>query len=530
VNGRISSILEKINEPLRVLVIRDSRTSGLFGGEDSEDGNFAPLCKHVLVTPDAKTLGGGSHGLGKAVLWTFSGISAVAFSSIPYGDPDGLRYISRAELPHHSIALGDGTKEEWTGSGWHGEYATTPKGGRANSIRGSEAKSLLGNTPLDRSPDDFGTSILIPFFFEPEQDEPRSLLEIANDTIDSINRWFWPSLITKRLEVSVVVRDDEDELLSVAADGGEIAEPFIEAWSAPRTGEKALAPEELAEQEVPFSPPLRRPGYEPQGKFDGQIKLRVRRAAENETEHEQIDTIALVRGAHMVVRYYKPTVPLEARNFFGVLQVGRAHGTNDEDIALEAFFRAAEPPEHNNWIPTTNNLASRYQQGAKSRLTELWAELSARVKSICKSDVPYEGEGPDALKRFFPLGGDSTPTVPSYPVRFSQMEKINGQILVDATISRKLNNCLPKSWTVSGSMVLKGESGNGESLRMISVVPADGTGIDINVGAQSFSIAASKDVESITLRVTVKDPAIDSIVASRSMVQAKVSGREVANP
>jgi hypothetical protein len=110
------------------------------------------------------------------------------------------------------------------------------------------------------------------------------------------------------------------------------------------------------------------------------------------------------------------------------------------------------------------------------------------------------------------------------------MEKINGQILVDATISRKLNNCLPKSWTVSGSMVLKGESGNGESLRMISVVPADGTGIDINVGAQSFSIAASKDVESITLRVTVKDPAIDSIVASRSMVQAKVSGREVANP
>ena len=104
--GRVNDTLKEAEngDPLRVLVIKDSGTKGLFGGEDATDGNFAPLCRHRLVTTEDKTMGGGSHGLGKAVHWAFSRIATAAFSSVPWNpessppDSDPLRFIVRADL------------------------------------------------------------------------------------------------------------------------------------------------------------------------------------------------------------------------------------------------------------------------------------------------------------------------------------------------------------------------------------------------------------------------------------------------
>jgi hypothetical protein len=528
VAGRLKSILKSYEqEPLRVLVIRDSSTKGLYGGEDAKDGNFGPLCKHVLVTPDGKTLGGGSHGLGKAVLWTFSGISTVSFASVPNDndDPGTLRYISRTEQPHHTIKTADG-ETPWTGSGWHGTVSRVPGGDRASSIRGPEARSLLKATPLLREDGDWGTSILIPFFFEPEEEDTRSLLEIAGDTVVSVNRWFWPSLITNRLRVTVSVREGTSTLMSEMADGGQIAAPFIEAWNDSVTGEKALTAGEIAETLIPFSPPPRKPEYKPAGKFEGELCLRVRRASEAETSHDQIDTIALVRGAHMVVKYYSPSVPLEARGFFGVLKAGRANGDSPSDEAVEMFLRAAEPPEHNRWEDSTNNLRSRYQKGSRARLTELWGELSARVRSICKSDVPHEGEGPDKLKRLFPLGGESTPKVPGYRVNFNGMDRVDGSVVISAVVKRKLNGQLPKPWAIQGHFVLKGESGKGESLELVEVTPIDRNGLNVVVLPKEFTIAVEKEIDQVVVTVSAKDPATSSFIAARSIVEAIVVARE----
>ena len=110
--GRVRETLddEASGTPLRVLVIKDFGTKGLFGGEDAMNGNFAPLCRHRLVTTHDKTMGGGSHGLGKAVLWAFSRIATAAFSSVPWvpdsvpPDADPLRFIVRADLPYHVMS------------------------------------------------------------------------------------------------------------------------------------------------------------------------------------------------------------------------------------------------------------------------------------------------------------------------------------------------------------------------------------------------------------------------------------------
>ncbi len=528
--GRIETILANSNDPVRILVIRDKQAKGLFGGEDAADGNFAPLCKHVLITPDAKALGGGSHGLGKGVLWTFSAISMVSFSSVPFDDydPKSLRYISRAELLHHYLKAEDGDQEGWTGSGWHGAVEKVSRGRRATSVRGREAETLLRGTPLFRELSEHGTSILIPFFFEPEQEEPRPLHEIASDLIGSVNRWFWPSLITKHLDVTVTWTDDNGKVTTKQVTGDETDAPFIEAWSNPCTGINAFKAGELAEQKIPFSPPERKRGYAPQGRFEGNLQLRVRRAFETESAHELIDSIALIRGAYMVVKYLRPTLPLEARGFFGVLKVGKAFGEALDDQAIEQFFKASEPPEHNNWTATTNNLIARYQQGSGARLKELWAAIAEGVKSICKNDVPYEGEGPNALKKLFPLGGDTAPKVPSYRVEFPLVRRFNGEVLVEASVTRKLNGCIAKRWEIFGAIVLKGESGNGDALDLTSVVPDGSAGLEVDKkNGKSFSIRADKGVEEIKVRITASENAKDLRVAARSMVLAKLLGREV---
>ena len=531
VAGRIGSILSNLSEPLRILVIRDRQANGLFGGEDAADGNFAPLCKHVLITPEAKALGGGSHGLGKAVYWTFSGISSVSFSSVPFhkDDPKSLRYISRAELPYHFLEAGAGDKEGWTGSGWHGAIEDRGRGPRARSVRGPEAESLLRGTQLFRNLSEYGTSILIPFFFEPEQEEPRPLDEIADDLILSVNRWFWPSLITNHLAVTVTWTDDNGKVITKRAAGDKMDAPFKQAWSNPCTGISAFEAGELAEQEIPFLPPQRKPGLELQGSYSGNLQLRVRRALGTEAAHELIDSIALIRGAYMVVKYFRPTLPLEARGFFGVLKVGTAFGQSDVDKAIELFFTASEPPEHNDWIPSTNNLASRYQPGARVRLRELWADIADRVKKICKNDVPYEGEGPDALKKLFPLGGDSAPKVPSYRVEFTSKSRVNGVVIVEASVTRNLNGCLAKQWEIFGALVLKGESGNGDALDLTSVVPDGSAGLEVDKkNGKSFSIRADKGLEEIQVRLTANENAKDLRVAARSMLLVKLAGREVS--
>lgn len=82
--------LNRIEEEdeLLLLTVEDRNTTGLIGSEDDENSNFRALVRDVLFSskPDERT-SGGSYGLGKAVLWSFSGISTVIFNSTLNEDP-----------------------------------------------------------------------------------------------------------------------------------------------------------------------------------------------------------------------------------------------------------------------------------------------------------------------------------------------------------------------------------------------------------------------------------------------------------
>ena len=100
--GQIRAALHEIEEgsDLVVLRVHDSGTLGLTGDEDQNGSNYKALVRNVLDTTESKAHRGGSHGLGKAVLWSFSDVGTVLFSS-SIKEQDGsneFRLIGRTDL------------------------------------------------------------------------------------------------------------------------------------------------------------------------------------------------------------------------------------------------------------------------------------------------------------------------------------------------------------------------------------------------------------------------------------------------
>ena len=83
ISPRLSEYLDAISRDgvLQILRIDDVETKGLLGDEDEVDSNSNLLCRHTLITAGGRRESGGSFGLGKSVLWLFSGLSTVLFSS-----------------------------------------------------------------------------------------------------------------------------------------------------------------------------------------------------------------------------------------------------------------------------------------------------------------------------------------------------------------------------------------------------------------------------------------------------------------
>jgi hypothetical protein len=100
ISPRVRDTLEQLRtgETLRLLRIDDFGTNGLTGDEDDPDANFNALCRNTLITPAERRQSGGSFGLGKSVLWRFSGFSTVLFASAVSGTEPRHRFFGRTLL------------------------------------------------------------------------------------------------------------------------------------------------------------------------------------------------------------------------------------------------------------------------------------------------------------------------------------------------------------------------------------------------------------------------------------------------
>ena len=390
--------------PLRCLRIDDFGTRGLQGGDFETGKNFNLLCRAEFKT-SSESGRGGSYGLGKAVLWRFSAIATVMLSSIVEGsEKKGIRIFGRTDIPSHTLPSGP----EYQSGGWFGEKKNneTDSTAYAELVFGNAtlAKSLL----IDRaSSASSGTSALIVGFDEPDQDQIRKLTDIANDIVASAARWFWPSMTgaNPSMEVEVVVEKNGVEEFRKAASARPMWEPFIRAREAEASGATAKSSVETAELSIPFKVPARElPAAQAHPEIPTTLKLRVTRGDETTINHEKANCVAVFRGAEMVVKYVQAKrEPLDGQPFFGVLMAGTVAGLASEMARAEEFFRASEPPLHNEW-EYTEAIKHAYKQGAKVRLSQMWGSLLEKVFGLIDENVTPKEKGPELLAKLFPFG------------------------------------------------------------------------------------------------------------------------------
>ncbi|WP_276249281.1 hypothetical protein [Haloarcula rara] len=394
-------------DALRILTIEDKNTAGLLGAETADESNFTALVRDVLFSSKSGDTAGGSYGLGKAVLWLFSGLSMVLFNStLSEPDPrdDSPRLIGRTRLPTHKSADGETV---FQGHGWYGKAEESEGAGR------SRPESLWGEAAADRAdplrltrPDSSGTSIQVVDFRVPTAEERLDDTELAEEITDLTLEWFWPAIYNDNLKVNV---ETETETREASLDVHPKYTPFTSCLSERGEAVEELEePGDITDTSIDLTVP---PKTGDSGETDGELALLVRRAQPDEV-HKR-NSVAFVRGAGMVVEYYdRDKIVVGNEDFHGVLLGGKARpwGTGTEatetDRVVEEFLTAAEPPRHNQW-ERTETLANTYSRGFKKAVEGIKPDVTDKLRSLVAPNVDRGATGPERLGNRFKIGNEA---------------------------------------------------------------------------------------------------------------------------
>jgi hypothetical protein len=396
-------LLERVTDPgseLRLLIVEDKNTTGLTGTW-TEDSNFAALVRDELYSSKRDDTAGGSYGLGKSVLWTFSGASTVVFNSYLAEGPsakDSPRLIARTKLPTHSIDGGSA----YQGAGWLCRPEQTGDGPRPEALWGEEARHLAERLHVTRPPVS-GTSAMVVEYRDPTRDDRPELDELADDFVTAAVKYFWPAIYRGDLEVTV---ETPEETLDAEVDRVPEIRPFVECFASRYEGEEMLdTPGDVAGLDIPVRLPPRADGTETP---NGEVRLSARLASPADDD-TYLNHVALFRGAGMVVKYYdQRRIAFGDRNFHGVLACGGARTdrvATASDREIDRFLRFAEPPEHDEW-ESTENLREQYQRGFRTAIDEMFDTLRDGLRHL----VARTRGGSDALSdrvlKRFPIHGN----------------------------------------------------------------------------------------------------------------------------
>ena len=419
---RIKNALKSVqsSEPkLRVLVLSDYNTKGLYGDERAAEPNYANLVRHVLMTDDGEAQKGGAYGLGKSVLWAFSDISTVLFSSLPIMkpidgqaltvDPSGVRFAGRSSLASHTAA-----GIEYEPNGLFGERMTNHQNLEwAQSVRGSTASSALPAWLVKQrsQSEDTGTCVVIPFFAPPGQMEESSPKEICDSILKAANLWYWPAIQSKRLEIVVAQVDNGQVVDEKTADGTQGVSDFVKAWAARGDALVDVITEEqgVAERLIPVTIPGRKPtdvSGASHEELSAPARLRVIRIDDSSSAIH--GSVALVRGPGMVVKYLRPPgLGADVPGFVGVFEAGNRYPNPTPDHEkIERFLKAAEPPAHDEWDCHTDRIGVEYKQGSCVRLREMKENIASSIRSVLGTKATDNDDGPTKLSKKFDLPGE----------------------------------------------------------------------------------------------------------------------------
>ncbi|MFD1513464.1 hypothetical protein [Halomarina rubra] len=497
-----AELLERLDDPedeepsLRLLVVEDRNTTGLTGGW-GEDSNYAALVRDELYSNKRGENAGGSYGVGKSVLWTFSGASTVVFNSNPIGDtiehPQTTRLIGRAKLPTHTFGDGD---QDYQGAGWLCVPEETETGVRPSSVRGREARALAERLHVDR-PRVSGTSVLIAGFRDPTRDAEPTLETLSDEFVEAAIKYFWPAMYRGDLRVTV-----ETSSGTTRADLGEAEtiRPFVECYADRYADNEELeAPGDVAGYDFPIEIPRRTDGSPTS---DGSVRLAARLTGPTDDE-TLVNHVALFRGSGMVVKYLdQRRVAFGDRNFHAVLAAGsaRAEGAPDlGDREVDRFLRFAEPPTHDEWH-STENLREQYKYGFRSALERMFDDVREGLRNLVSRPL-HGGTGRiDRLGDKFPVHGEGrrmrlgNGSEEAFSLDASTRFD-DGRWVVDGTVEPLVEHT---GWRSEVSLVTLGEDGRADRRVELESLSTDSDSVDTEFTDESAALVASESTGVVT--------------------------------
>ena len=398
---------------LRVLTIEDYGTRGLVGPEHDKEKEafkqafpdvphcFLGLCRTIGDSQKSGSTRGGTHGFGKTVLWNNSRIRTVlVYSNLdqPYiegGHEHHTRFLGLIRLPGHYL-----DENAYRGEGYFGNREE--KLTRAFYDEAARECAAKLGIPI-RDPTLKGTTIIIVDFDDPDQsDDEETSMKTISVLKSSAERYFWPAIVTGRLEVDVGLNAPGSSGTVELAQPHLRSEllPFIKLYEAMVKGEtNGDNTVRRIDVDIPKGP-------EGEVKGKGQLAVGVRLSGIQDVNGiAKRNTVALVRGAGMVVGYWRmPRPGLAAKDYYAVALGGMAWPTKDEIHDQEHFEKLlawAEPVTHDNW--TYNAEALKYWRGSRNAVREMRKAIVLAVSELTTTTVTPEGDAAPLLAGMFPL-------------------------------------------------------------------------------------------------------------------------------
>ena len=330
------------SKPVRVLVITESGTTGMYGPWGVDSRMYLAMCS-VGYTP--KRGGGGSFGYGKAGMIRGSATRTVfAYSCFEERDDDpGItrRLIGMTYWGEHRV--GD---RHYTGFGRFGESV----GGKVRPLENDDADAAASTLGLPvrnaENPAEIGTTFLI---IDPVV-EPDDLRRAAE-------RHWWPALEDPDADFSVRIESASGEVLIPRPKRDAVLESFRQAY------DLAVHPPQPAQDRMSVS--------RFQAPAEGTLALTsdlegwsYPESRAESPQHRDRTLVALVREPRMVVEY----LPVGRESMRPLLR-----GVFVADAAIDAALRRTEPKGHDCWQTSSEDVSEADLLVAK--------KVVARIKS-----------------------------------------------------------------------------------------------------------------------------------------------------
>ncbi len=364
---------------LKVIEIHDRGTCGLDGPTRNdlpvpkgESTNFIDLVLNVGVPP-TDTTGGGTYGFGKMAAYMATSSGAVIFWT-------RVKTASGTETRFIASGVGDSfdmSEGRYTGRHWWG--VSEDEGSRILPLCGSEADSL-GSVLFSRGfePGETGTSMLL---IDPKLEDEGGHV-VSQDFMESVRNAvlldLWPKLVGTDLErqMKIDLRVDGDELPIPHPKSVSFLRPFVQCLASVRNHQSGLEEIERSTPTVWTLSSLR-----PKREL-GQLAVTPCPVTSNPEDiglGKEAHHVSLMRsGAEIVVKYME-FAPKEVEGFQWAA-VFKPHPDLDD------VFARAEPPAHDDWVPT------QLERPAKTFVNVAYREIKNKINEFLQPPIDVAGE------------------------------------------------------------------------------------------------------------------------------------------